>query len=132
FGDLAVSRTRTGIRSGHDDGRSRVHDKTKSPAFRRGAPYSLTNPASGPDRASAAPGGWDSASRGRDPAAADPASGRHPVAAGRVSDPGSGSAGPGCSDWSLGDLRCLTIAGVNGEASGIRCKGTPVPPRSLR
>src|SRR6185369_1202811 len=108
FGDLAVSRTRTGIRSGHDDGRSRVHDKTKSPAFRRGAPYSLTNPASGPDRASAAPGGWDSASRGRDPAAAGPAS-----------DPGSGSAGPGCSDWSLGDLRCLTIAGVNGEASAF-------------
>ena len=37
--------------------------KKKSPAFRRGLLHSLTNPASDPDRGSAVPDGWGSASR---------------------------------------------------------------------
>src|SRR5438477_4934654 len=89
----------------------------KSPAFQRDLSCSLTGPANGPDLGSASDG-RDSASHGPDPAAADPASGRHPAAA--ASDPVSGSAGPGSgSCWSLRDLRCLTIAGINGESGRL-------------
>src|SRR2546423_8005372 len=91
----------------------------KSPAFQRDLSYSLTSPASGPDLGSVSDG-RDSASHGPDPAAADPASGRHPAAADRASGPVSGSAGPGSgSCWSLRDLRCLTIAGINGESGRL-------------
>src|SRR4029078_4139937 len=69
-------------------------------------------PASGPDQGPV-PDDWGSASHGLDPAAADPASGRHPPAVGRASYPGSGSAVPGCSDWSLRDLRCSVTVRVN-------------------
>ena len=87
----------------------------KSPAFRRGLLYLLTNPASDPDRGASVPDDSGSASRGPDPAAAVRASGRRHLAADRASDPGSGSAGPDCSDWSLRVLRCLDVDRTNGD-----------------
>ena len=75
-----------------------VAAQRKAPPFRRGPFHSRINPATDPG--ASGPGGWGSGPDGPGPAAAGRASGHRLAAADRASVPGSGSAGPDCSDWS--------------------------------